>query len=306
MAVADSPKPEHYAFVVGCNEYQHTRVLDNAVNDATKVAEMLQRTDLHYYYKVTTLLNCTRAEFMSAFIAFAKQLESREPSTVKILIFYAGHGFELNGRSMLCPVDVNPKDIDKLIPLDQMMDFVMNRNPLFCAALLDCCRSTITRAEKQKMQKEDASKTRGPSSSIGSHQDQYIAFSTSPGSTAEDGLGTNGLFTTVLLKNMETTFVPLEAMMAQICKDMFEAHHKKQVPWRASSLTDADVYLQDNEEGIPWNKLRREIDELHSSVMSSTQQMEENFNDLKSQAYKPNPELDQLLAEVAAITKDGH
>ena len=69
-----------------------------------------------------------------------------------------------------------------------------------------------------------------------------MAYATAPGKTAEDGTGRNGLFTSALLKHMETPNLDIAKLFRVVRKDVKQRSHSKQIPWSESSLTE-DFYL---------------------------------------------------------------
>jgi uncharacterized caspase-like protein len=63
-----------------------------------------------------------------------------------------------------------------------------------------------------------------------------IAFATAPGRTASDGAGRNGLYTSVLLQNMNTPGASLLEMFQMVRKSVREQSDGEQVPWESTSL----------------------------------------------------------------------
>ncbi len=63
-----------------------------------------------------------------------------------------------------------------------------------------------------------------------------IAYATSPGTTASDGTGSNGLYTAALLKYMNTPGITIEQMFKKVRGEVEENSNGKQVPWESTSL----------------------------------------------------------------------
>jgi hypothetical protein len=72
-ALADDGQP--HALVIGINDYQHMPKLKTAVTDAKDVSAVLR--DL-YGYEVTTLLDATRPQIMSALITLKTTLRPED------------------------------------------------------------------------------------------------------------------------------------------------------------------------------------------------------------------------------------
>ena len=64
-----------------------------------------------------------------------------------------------------------------------------------------------------------------------------IAYATSPGSTAADGLGNNGLYTSHLLEAMKIPGLSVEDVFKRVRIGVLEESAGKQIPWESSSLT---------------------------------------------------------------------
>ena len=69
-----------------------------------------------------------------------------------------------------------------------------------------------------------------------------IAYSTSPGKTASDGVGLNGLYTDVLLQHIGSKGITITTMFQNVRKDVIAKSNNEQIPWEMTSLT-ADYYF---------------------------------------------------------------
>lgn len=75
----------YYALVIGNNDYRHWDKLQNPVNDAKEIADVLRD---RFGFKVTLLLNATREQILRSLNDLRKQLTEKD----NLLIYYAGHG----------------------------------------------------------------------------------------------------------------------------------------------------------------------------------------------------------------------
>ncbi|NQT61940.1 MAG: caspase family protein [Candidatus Marinimicrobia bacterium] len=98
------------ALIIGIDDYQHTKKLDNAVNDAKALKDILVQNFLFDEEDVCLLLDgdATKEKIEASFMDFSKvsiDLDDR------ILFFFAGHGHTLSGRGgdtgFLMPVDAD-------------------------------------------------------------------------------------------------------------------------------------------------------------------------------------------------------
>lgn len=81
------------ALVVGIDQYDVAKKLDNAVNDAKSIADTFR--NLKFY--VTDLYDMTIDEWDKAFEEFIANLDEFQVCT----FFFAGHGVEIQGENYL-------------------------------------------------------------------------------------------------------------------------------------------------------------------------------------------------------------
>ena len=85
------------ALVVGNSTYSHIARLPNPENDAADMAAALQRLG----FEVTTAQDADRASLNEALRVFTRESVGADMA----LVFYAGHGLEMDGVNYLVPVD---------------------------------------------------------------------------------------------------------------------------------------------------------------------------------------------------------
>lgn len=127
---------EKIALVVGMGHYQSVVQLDNTLNDAQGVADTLAGIG----FQVTTLLDATGADFRAAIDGFAFRSETADIA----LIYYAGHGVEVQGENFLIPVDARiTSNLDvqrQAISLKDLLASVDNARKMRIV-ILDSCRN---------------------------------------------------------------------------------------------------------------------------------------------------------------------
>ena len=92
------------ALVIGQSAYKSVPALPNPANDARAVSQML--TDAGF--AVTAASDLSQDEMRARLSDFAGQVAAKGADTVA-LVFYAGHGLQIDGENYLVPVDVDPK-----------------------------------------------------------------------------------------------------------------------------------------------------------------------------------------------------
>ena len=123
------------ALVVGNSTYAHIGRLPNPENDAVDMAAALRQIG----FEVTTELDADRGELTEALRAFTRRSAGADVS----LVFYAGHGLEMDGTNYLVPVDARlERDVDvryETATLDDLL--VATVGARLRLVILDACRN---------------------------------------------------------------------------------------------------------------------------------------------------------------------
>jgi predicted nucleic acid-binding Zn-ribbon protein len=141
-AIPNATVGVYHALVVGNNDYAHFPKLDTAINDAQAVGEVLSTK---YRFKVTTLINGTRYQILSALNRLREQLTDND----NLLIYYAGHGEldAVNQRGHWLPVDAEPNSAANWISNIDVTDTLNVISAKHVLVIADSCYSgTLTRS----------------------------------------------------------------------------------------------------------------------------------------------------------------
>ena len=220
------------ALVIGNSAYKNAPKLKNPANDASDMAESLERLG----FEVVRGVDLDYSSMRNAVRRFSERL----PDANVALLFYAGHGLQVAGKNYLVPIDAQIEtqaDLDfGTIDLDLVlrgMEADTRTNIVF----LDACRDNPLAANlTRRLGTRSGAVSRGLAqvdTSVGT----LIAFSTQPGNVALDGEGRNSPFTTALLKSIEVPGLSLGEVMIDVRNDVLRSTDRKQVPWDNSSLT---------------------------------------------------------------------
>ena len=191
------------ALVVGNSTYDHIGRLPNPDNDARDMSAALRRLG----FEVTTELDADRVELTEALRAFTRRSAGADVS----LVFYAGHGIEMDGVNYLVPVDARlERDVDvrfETVTVDDLL--VSTTGASLRLVLLDACRNNPL---ARSMQRTAATRTVSGGSFADLNEnllgnETLVAYAAAAGTTAADGRGRNSPYTAALLSHLET---PLE------------------------------------------------------------------------------------------------
>lgn len=220
------------ALVIGNSKYVHASELKNPANDARAMADALTSLSFNVIKGVDLDENGMR----SAINEFARSIADAQVA----LLFYAGHGLQVDGQNYLLPINAelnNEIDLQfQGVSIEFLLRVMENRNRT-SIVLLDACRNNPLAARLARSMASARGRTIAPGlARIESGVGTYIGFSTSPNSVALDGDGENSPFTTALVKHIETEDVDIEAVMRNVREDVIQATNGSQVPWGNSSL----------------------------------------------------------------------
>src|SRR5712675_2465418 len=220
------------ALVIGQSNYRAVVPLPNPANDARAMSQLLGNAG----FEVTNASDLSQNEMREKVGDFAAKVAAKGPDTVA-LVFYAGHGLQIDGENFLVPVDVDPKretDIPlQAIRLNDVLNTLSSVPSKTRILLLDACRNNpfpaINRSAGHGLAIVDA-KTGAPGT--------FMSFSTSPGAEAEDGSGADSPYTTALLSAAKEPGLSIEDTFKRVRVSVNKATEGRQTPWDSSSLTD--------------------------------------------------------------------
>jgi uncharacterized caspase-like protein len=216
------------ALVIGNSAYQAVSALPNPANDAKAVSELLSSAG----FQVVPAANLGLADMRIAIREFTSLVSAQGPDTVA-LIFFAGHGVQVDGDNYLVPVDARIKrEADVPIEALRLTD-VMNALSAAPArtriVILDACRNNAF-SEINKTSGRGLAIVDAPNGSI-------VAYSTAPGAEAEDGSGANSPFTAAFTSVAKEPGLPIELAFKRVRLAVNQVTSGRQTPWESSSLT---------------------------------------------------------------------
>lgn len=219
-----------FALVIGINNYTNNTILTNAVNDALGVAQTFRELR----YEVECLENPTFDKFTEAY----DSLRVISKNYTVIVIFFAGHGMMSNASDYIVFSDAENMDIHggmkavhKSYRIDDIYKELRQDTNAIIITIIDACR--IDKGEL--IRGGHAFAPFGKNTSL--PYQTYIAFSTSPGAPAKDGLKTHSPFTQALLEEIPKEGQSIEKSFKNVRKKIYQGIGS-QLPWDHSCLVD--------------------------------------------------------------------
>jgi hypothetical protein len=225
------------ALVIGQSAYRTVTALPNPANDAKAMSQLLGDAG----FEVMAASDLSQKDMTDKVGEFAAKIAAKGPDTVA-LVFYAGHGLQIDGENYLVPVDVDPKrEADIPFQAVRLNDIVNTLNSVpskMRILLLDACRNNpfpaINQTAGRGLALVDA-KTGAPGT--------FLSYSTSPGAEAEDGSGVDSPYTTALLAVAKQPGLQIEDAFKRVRVFVNKATEGRQTPWESSSLTEDFAFV---------------------------------------------------------------
>ena len=227
---------QRVALVIGNASYQHAPLLANPINDAVDLSAALERLG----FSVTRLENLNRQSLHRSLQEFSRAAEVSEVA----LVYYAGHGIEVDRKNYLIPVDAklaNDRDVDfEAVSLDLVIHSVAGASKLRLI-ILDACRDNPFAA---RMQSAGATRSLGRGlARVEPAVETLVAYAAKEGTIASDGTGRNSPYSKALLNYLEEPGLEVGLMFRKVRDSVLGATGGRQEPFVYGSLSSEGFYL---------------------------------------------------------------
>ncbi len=218
------------ALVIGNADYRNVARLPNPPRDAGAVAEGLRRVG---FATVQVSSNLSRDGMIAALRAFEREAEKADWAVV----YFAGHGIEVNGMNYLIPVDAAlkaDKDVqDEAVPLERVLSAIESARKLRLV-ILDACRDNPFMTT---MKRSIASRSIGRGlAQVEPEGGVLVAYAAKHGQVALDGDGANSPFVSALVKRLDTPGLDISLLFRLVRDDVLAATARQQEPYVYGSL----------------------------------------------------------------------
>jgi hypothetical protein len=202
LLVSPAQAAKRVALVIGNDAYENVPALQKAVNDAEAMSKELAKLG----FDVVSAENVGRRAMSHALV----ELEGKIASGDTALIYFAGHGFAVDGTNYLLPVDVPPAGPgeeglvrDASFAASGLSERLQEKGAATVILILDACRDNPFALPG----KRSIGLTRGLTR-MDPAEGMFVLFSAGQGQSALDRLSEadanpNSVFTRTLLAEME-------------------------------------------------------------------------------------------------------
>lgn len=240
LSATSAHADKRVALVLGISSYEHVAKLPNPSNDAGAIANLLKKAGFDV---VETYRDVGIAALRRAVGDFSDKAQDADVAVV----FYAGHGIEVDGTNYLVPADAKlARDFDiedEALSLDRLLKAIEPAKRLRLV-MLDACRDNPF---SKTMKRTVASRSvgRGLAKVEPTVSDTLIAFAAKAGSVALDGDNVNSPFTTALLENIAAPGVDLRIAFGRVRDSVMASTSRKQEPYVYGSLGGRTIAIVD-------------------------------------------------------------
>ncbi len=211
-----------HALVVGIDRYAHVVPLQRAVNDARAVAVAMTEAG----FEVDLQTNSGETTLLTAI----SDLAGRAGPGDEVVVYFAGHGIEIDGQNYLLPADIPALEPGqeliirrRSIPVADIIGALSDRQVRVSLLILDACRNNPFPQRGTR----SAGGTRGLAR-VEAPVGTFVLFSAGAGELALDRLGDgdpdpNSVFTRVLLPRLRQPGLDLRAMVQEVRSEVRQA-----------------------------------------------------------------------------------
>ena len=235
MFATEAKADRRVALVIGNSSYRNASQLPNTINDANAVATLFRSVGFEVVNSRTDL---GVLDFKRAVRDFLITAESADVAVV----YYAGHGIEVNGTNYLIPVDAKlARDYDvedEAVALDRII-WALQPVKRLRLILLDACRDNPFVVRLQRSVGIRAAAKGGLAKIENVSADTLVGYAAKAGSVSYDGDGPNSPFASALLKHIAEPGLDIRIALGRVRDDVVKSTGGKQEPYFYGSLGGA-------------------------------------------------------------------
>jgi uncharacterized caspase-like protein len=224
------------ALVIGNGDYEHAITLPNRIRDGKLIGETLRKAG----FEVIDGTNLGKIDMGRLLDQFTEAAYDADIA----LVYYAGHGLQVDGHNYLIPVDAELERASQLqtrtIPVDDVLN-ALPPDPAVGVVILDACRDNPLARTLAAVLPKSRSMSAGlaPVQASGLSHDAgglLIAYATDPGAVAYDGTGEHSPYTAALAGNLAIPGLEIQSALTRVRAEVSQATSGAQRPWHNASL----------------------------------------------------------------------
>jgi hypothetical protein len=222
---AQAPGDLRIALVIGNAAYAGKAALTNPGNDAKAMSETLRGLG----FTVVEVRDGSKGQMQEAIAKVKASLQGKQAIG---MLYYAGHGLQVDWRNYMVPIDAKMSKASEVpeqtVELGQVIDAFKAAGNRMNIVVLDACRDNPF---------EGTSTGKGLAQ-LDAPPGTFLAYATAPGNVAEDGdaKSSNGLYTQFLLQELKKPSAKIEDVFKRVRLNVRQKSEGRQIPWESTSL----------------------------------------------------------------------
>jgi hypothetical protein len=238
FATATNAADRRVALVIGNSTYKNASSLANTINDSAAIATLFKSVGFEVVISRTEL---GVVDFKRAVREFLLTAENADIAVV----YYAGHGVEIDGTNYLVPVDAKlgrDYDVDdEAVALDRII-WALQSVKRLRLILLDACRDNpfpgkLRSAGIRSTMKGGLAKIEDVSA------DTLVAYAAKAGSVSYDGDGVNSPYAAALIRHLAEPGLDIRIALGRVRDEVISMTGGRQEPFIYGSLGGATIPL---------------------------------------------------------------
>jgi len=226
------------ALIIGNSAYQKVPRLINPTNDAAALTAMFKAAQ---FDSVDSKFDLSGTELRRTLREFTGKTRDADIAVV----YYAGHGMELDGNNFLVPVDAaletDSDVLDEAVSIERVL-FAVEPAKRLRLVILDACRDNpFVKTMKRAVASRGIG--RGLAKVEPMTPNTLIAFAAKAGSTASDGDSQNSPFAAALVKYLASPGLDVRRAFGFVRDDVLKSTGNRQEPYVYGSLGGDDAPL---------------------------------------------------------------
>jgi uncharacterized caspase-like protein len=226
------------ALLIGNSSYRGVTKLDNPPRDIEMLGAALSSAG---FDRIETKVDLDRETMIRTLRTFEDEAAAADIA----VIYFSGHGLEMNGENFLVPVDAKlatDRDVeDETVTLSRMLRTVDGAKRLKLI-ILDACRNNPFLAN-MKQARSTRSVSRGLVEVEPQSSDTLVAYAAKAGTVAWDGTTGSSPFALSLARRLIEPGVDIRLALGKVRDDVLAATNRLQEPFAYGSLGGATVTL---------------------------------------------------------------
>ncbi len=224
------------ALLIGNGAYQNAGTLANPRRDTVAIGEALRAVG----FEVIQVLDADFEAFRKALSAFRDKAALADVA----VLYYAGHGIEVNSQNFLIPVDAQLETIGDVrfetMPLDLLRAATEDARRLGLV-IVDACRNNPF---VERLPSNSRSMARGLAKVEPTGRDRLVAFAAREGTVALDGDGENSPYAAALIDALSAPGLEIGKLFRRVRDRVLEATGGQQEPAVYGSLSEQDFFFR--------------------------------------------------------------